>query len=65
MSVCVSELGEGVCVCRSDDLEGLELWAPKLRMLNLRACYALDHVRLMDDPPGTQPTPLTVRPSPD
>jgi hypothetical protein len=50
-----------VYVRRSDDLEGLELWAPKLSMLGLRACYSIDHVRLMDDPPGTQPRPLTVR----
>lgn len=45
---------------RSDDLEGLELWAPKLTMLGLRACYALDHVRLMADPPGQKPSGLTV-----
>lgn len=54
---CVSLL----CVaCRSDDLEGLELCAPKLRMLGLRACYSLDRVRLLEDPPGTEPVPLTV-----
>lgn len=46
---------------RSDDLEALELRAPKLAMLNLRGCYALELVKIMPDPPGTTPTPLTVR----
>lgn len=63
-----SWVGHAVCNrccgggCRSDDLEALELWAPKLSMLGLRACYSLEHVRIKDDenPAGTQPTPLTV-----
>ena len=31
---------------RSDDLDYLEVWAPKLTSLNLQACYGLNHVRL-------------------
>ena len=31
---------------RSDDLDYLEVWAPKLTNLNLQACYGLDHLRL-------------------
>jgi hypothetical protein len=55
----------GGCCCfhcfRSDDLEGLQLWAPKLDHLELRACYSLECVRLMEDPPGSPLTPLRVR----
>jgi hypothetical protein len=50
------------CWCRSDDLEGLKLWAPKLADLELRACYSLECVRLMEDPPGIPLTPIRVRP---
>ena len=31
---------------RSDDLEWLEVHAPKLMSLNLQACYSCEHVRL-------------------
>lgn len=48
-------------VCRSDDLEGLELRVPKLSHLGLRGCYGIEHIRLMDDPAGTEPKALTVR----
>lgn len=59
MLVCTSVLL--VYACRSDDLEGLELeHAPKLKMLGLRACYSLRHVRVMEDASGTDPVPLTV-----
>ncbi|WIA41948.1 hypothetical protein OEZ86_009254 [Tetradesmus obliquus] len=45
---------------RSDDLEGLKLWAPKLTELELRACYSLECVRIMEDSPGSPVTPLRV-----
>jgi hypothetical protein len=50
------------CWCRSDDLEGLKLWAPKLADLELRACFSLECVRLMEDLPGSPVTPIRVRP---
>ncbi|KAF6250581.1 hypothetical protein COO60DRAFT_1646504 [Scenedesmus sp. NREL 46B-D3] len=54
---CYKLLGlRGAC----DDLQGIKLWAPKLAELELRACYSLDCVRIMDDPTGTPPTPLRV-----
>lgn len=31
---------------RSDDLESLDLYAPRLQSLNLQACYCLERVRL-------------------
>lgn len=39
---------------RSDDLEGLALWAPRLQTIKLRSCGALNSVYMLDKlPPGT------------
>eukprot|EP00878_Enallax_costatus_P026176 GHUV01028061.1.p1 GENE.GHUV01028061.1~~GHUV01028061.1.p1 ORF type:complete len:446 (+),score=47.57 GHUV01028061.1:163-1500(+) len=45
---------------RSDDLEGLNICAPKLESLELRGCYSLECVRILPDPEGTTPKPLQV-----
>merc|ERR1719186_2472710 len=37
---------------RSDDLNYLDIWAPKLEDLNLRACYSLDEVNILDRKPN-------------
>ena len=40
---------EDISFYRSDDLDHLILWAPRLTDLNLRAAYDLESVRLVDD----------------
>merc|ERR1719186_470871 len=37
---------------RSDDLNYLDIWAPKLEDLNLRACFSLDEVNILDRKPN-------------
>lgn len=39
--------------CRSD-MEGVELWAPKLTYMGLRCSHELRHVRIVDDAAGSQ-----------
>ncbi|KAI9020428.1 hypothetical protein DFJ74DRAFT_673095 [Hyaloraphidium curvatum] len=36
---------------RSDDLGFLEIWAPRLRKLNLQACYGIERVDVLGAPP--------------
>ena len=40
-----------VSLHRSDSLNGVSLWAPRLRSLNLQACYSIEEVEILDDHP--------------
>ncbi|KXZ53461.1 hypothetical protein GPECTOR_7g911 [Gonium pectorale] len=46
---------ESLSLTRSDSLEGLRLWAPKLESLDLQGCFALRTVQLLDQPPAPPP----------
>ena len=37
---------------RSDDLDNMKIWAPKMTELNLRACYAISYVQILDKKPA-------------
>lgn len=38
-----------IVLTRSDCLRGITLWAPRLKMLNLNACYDLEIIDILDD----------------
>jgi hypothetical protein len=42
---------ETLRIRRSDSLQGVLVWAPRLQELPLLACYALDVVRILEDHP--------------
>jgi len=42
---------------RSDDLNFMKIWAPKLENLNLQACYSITEVNILDRKPNGYPGP--------
>ena len=37
---------------RSDDLDSMKIWAPKMTELNLQACYDISYVQILDQKPA-------------
>mmetsp|Transcript_14628 Transcript_14628/g.22030 ORF Transcript_14628/g.22030 Transcript_14628/m.22030 type:complete len:423 (+) Transcript_14628:41-1309(+) len=47
----INENLESLSLYRSDDLDGVALWCPKLSDLNLQACYSIEFLRLFAEYP--------------
>ena len=48
---------ESLNLYRSDDLDKLTIWAPKLLELNLQACYGINRVNILDQVPASFNSP--------